>query len=131
MEGPSPPLGLPGAKHQLDVTAQDGIGQARKITGIKRSIAVHEADHIVARRHQTGPAGGSKSANGLNHDVCAQVGSNLTGAIDRSVIDHEWMEPFRHATEHPRDRPRFVEYGQDDLGHLEKVPTKAKGAPRN
>jgi hypothetical protein len=131
MEGPSPPLGLPGTKHQLDFSAHDGFGQARKVAGIKRSIAVHEADHILVRRHQSRPAGGAESANRLNDDMCAQVGSNFTRAIDRSVIDHQWMEPLRHAIEDPRDRPRFVKHGQDDLGHLENVATKRRARPAN
>jgi len=118
------------AEHEIRVARDDGRGDERQILAGERAVAVHEADDLVGGRDQAGEARGAETAARLDDHARTQLAGDVGSAVGLAVVDDDRVEAARQPGKNARQRGRFVERGQDDVGHgetvtpLDTLPTK-------
>ena len=68
MPRPGSRLRVAGPHAQISLTANDRSGYERQLTWVERSVAIHEADDVRARRLQSCEACCAKPAARLTYD---------------------------------------------------------------
>ena len=99
--------------------ARTGPATAGRSRGVEGAVAVHEADDAVGRvgGQQPGPAGRTETGRRLVDDVGAGGTGEIAGAVGGAVVDHQRPVTGRHGGDQGGDGRRFVEDGNDDIGH--------------
>ena len=80
--------------------------------------------------HEAGPAGRAEPGRVLGDDGGAGRPGDVARAVGGAVVDHDRPVAGRHGGEERRQRRRFVEDGDDHVGHdIVCIRTPAYGAP--
>ena len=109
-----------GSQHQVGPAGQHRAGHRREVAGIERAVAVHEADDAVGRvGRRRGPAqqADPKPGPALGDDTGARRPGDVARTVGGAVVDHDRPVPGRHGVKEGRESRRFVEDGDDHVGH--------------
>ena len=89
--------------------------QPGQVARVERGIAVEEADDLTVGGSQPGNAGCAVSLLGGPDDSRAETTGDSSGTVCGPVVHDDRAVPGRHPTQHPRQRRRLVEAGDDHV----------------
>ena len=125
--GPAtPPAGrAAGAEHEVGGAGEHRAGDAWQVGGIEGTVAVHEADHPVVGvgGEEAGPARRAEAPCRLGHDQCAEDAANGPDPSVEPLSTTMGRKPARHGAEQTGEGGRFVEDGDDHVGHSSVYPS--------